>query len=589
MDLATWRFTINDGPRPVASWTWAEFEALPQTTWRGAIHCVTKWSKFDTTWSGVTPDDDLPHAAGIAPPSAYLLAQSHDDYDTNLPVADLVGGQAMVATRFAGAPIEAEHGGPARLLVPHLYFWKSAKWIKGLRFTARDEAGFWELRGCHMVMAIPCAEQRHTNDPASARICMLHRCAGAQAVIERIVPRTPRIVSVFLQAPLAHCIAGQHVDVRLTADDGYQAQRSYLIASPPGGDVIELGHRAAGGWRGLAYFHEIARPGRHHRVARPIGGHYFSPRAPDGGPVLLVGGGSGVVPLVAIVRDWSTTDPKTPVMLVHSARTWDELAFRDELLGLEVRQSSLTFVTITTRGPGVACDGLRPASRTPALLREVLMRWGFAPRHVYVRLQRIGSKPRPRVSLRTACRPRSSAPSVTAEQAERSINAHHELSEIWLAAGVSTPLSPRSTARWPGSTRSSLSVPVVRHMIDQLHGAAPDFAVWGTVVPNLTWSNIAREVLMDAGVAPTIPAFSTVMACSTSMVAAIEAAGMIDGVGRNLGARRRRREHEPDPARPRPIAVGLAAQIPAGALAGAEGCARLRPEGSATSGSIFLR
>jgi len=106
-------------------------------------------------------------------------------------------------------------------------------------------------------------------------------------------------------------------------------------------------------------------------------------------------------------------------------------------------------------------------------------------------------------------------------------------SEVWFAAGVRTPF-----AKVDGALATldaiGLSVPVVRHMIDQLHGALPDFAVWGTVVPNLTWSNIAREILMDAGVAPTIPASSTVMACSTSMMGAIEAAGMIDGVSRNL-------------------------------------------------------
>jgi DMSO/TMAO reductase YedYZ molybdopterin-dependent catalytic subunit len=163
VDLARWRFTVNDGPRPLASWSWPEFEALPQTVWRRDIHCVTKWSKLDTTWRGVTIDDLL-QAAGITPPSAYLLAESHDDYDTNLPVADLLNGQAMIATRFAGAPIAAEHGGPARLLVPHLYFWKSAKWIRGLRFTARDEAGFWEQRGYHMY-GDPWREQRYTNDP----------------------------------------------------------------------------------------------------------------------------------------------------------------------------------------------------------------------------------------------------------------------------------------------------------------------------------------------------------------------------------------------------------------------------------------
>jgi DMSO/TMAO reductase YedYZ molybdopterin-dependent catalytic subunit len=163
VDLATWSFTINDGPRPLKTWNWSEFEALPRTTLERDIHCVTKWSKFDTTWEGVTIDDVFA-AANITPPSAYLLARSYDGYETNLPVADLVGGKAMIATRFDGMPLEAEHGGPARLLVPHLYFWKSAKWVKGLRFTARDEAGFWELRGYHMY-GDPWREQRYTNDP----------------------------------------------------------------------------------------------------------------------------------------------------------------------------------------------------------------------------------------------------------------------------------------------------------------------------------------------------------------------------------------------------------------------------------------
>ena len=163
VDVETWTFTINNGPRPLATWTWSEFEALPRTSMHRDIHCVTKWSKFDTQWDGVTIDD-LFAAAGITPPTPYLLARSHDGYETNLPVADLVGGKAMIATRVNGEPLHAEHGGPARLLVPHLYFWKSAKWVKGLRFTARDEAGFWEMRGYHMY-GDPWREQRYTNDP----------------------------------------------------------------------------------------------------------------------------------------------------------------------------------------------------------------------------------------------------------------------------------------------------------------------------------------------------------------------------------------------------------------------------------------
>ena len=163
VDLASWKFTIQHGPRTIATFTWDEFQRLPQTEWKGDIHCVTKWSKFDTTWRGVT-FDDLMGATGSTPPTPFLLALSYDGYDTNVPVKDLLLGQGMVATHFDGKPIEAEHGGPARLLVPHLYFWKSAKWVRGLKFTEKDEAGFWELRGYHM-RGDPWKEQRYTDDP----------------------------------------------------------------------------------------------------------------------------------------------------------------------------------------------------------------------------------------------------------------------------------------------------------------------------------------------------------------------------------------------------------------------------------------
>ena len=162
IDMAAWRFTLSNGPRPVKSWSWDEFMALPRTAWQGDIHCVTTWSKFDTRWEGVTIDDLLADA-GLAAPTPWLLALSLDDYDTNVPVADLLSGRAMVATHYEGEPLAPEHGGPARLLVPHLYFWKSAKWIKGLKFTARDEAGFWELRGYHMY-GDPWRQQRYSSD-----------------------------------------------------------------------------------------------------------------------------------------------------------------------------------------------------------------------------------------------------------------------------------------------------------------------------------------------------------------------------------------------------------------------------------------
>jgi DMSO/TMAO reductase YedYZ molybdopterin-dependent catalytic subunit len=158
-----WTISLKSGPKPVAKWSWAEFNALPQTRLVRDIHCVTKWSKFDTSWEGVTIDDLL-DAAGLEPPTGFVLVHSFDDYTTNVPLDDLLPGKAMIALRYEGKPIEPEHGGPARLLVPHLYFWKSAKWVSGLQFTERDEAGFWELRGYHM-RGDPWKEQRYTDDP----------------------------------------------------------------------------------------------------------------------------------------------------------------------------------------------------------------------------------------------------------------------------------------------------------------------------------------------------------------------------------------------------------------------------------------
>lgn len=160
--LQSWRFTLKDGPRPLASWSWDEFNRLPKTQLRRDIHCVTKWSKFDTGWEGVRIDDILA-AAGIAAPTPYVLAHSFDGYTTNVPFADLTGDKAMVATSYEGRPISPDHGGPARLLVPHLYFWKSAKWVNALQFTRADEPGFWELRGYH-IYGDPWKEQRFTGD-----------------------------------------------------------------------------------------------------------------------------------------------------------------------------------------------------------------------------------------------------------------------------------------------------------------------------------------------------------------------------------------------------------------------------------------
>ena len=161
--LESWSLALQSGGQLLARWTWTEFEALPQTERTTDIHCVTKWTKLGTRWRGVT-FDDLMAAAGLSsPPSAYLMAHCDGDYTTNLPVADLLDGKAMIATQFDDLPLPAVHGGPARLLVPHLYFWKSAKWVRGMTLMRQDKPGFWEANGYH-IYGDPWREQRYSGE-----------------------------------------------------------------------------------------------------------------------------------------------------------------------------------------------------------------------------------------------------------------------------------------------------------------------------------------------------------------------------------------------------------------------------------------
>ena len=159
-DLTTWDFRVHGEVEQPARWSWQEFQALPREEIIVDIHCVTSWSKFDTGWSGVSVDTLLEQAN---PTAAFVTAFSDGGYTTNLPLADVTGGKAWVVDSFAGAPLSADHGGPARLLVPHLYFWKSAKWVRGLTLTVYDEPGFWEGFGYHNY-GDPWREQRYAGD-----------------------------------------------------------------------------------------------------------------------------------------------------------------------------------------------------------------------------------------------------------------------------------------------------------------------------------------------------------------------------------------------------------------------------------------
>ena len=155
-----WSFTINGAVGEPVSWPWEEFLALPSERVTVDIHCVTKWSKLDTEWRGVSIDTLL---GGVETAAEYLTAWCDGGYTTNLALDDVTDRRAWVVYEFAGEPLEPEHGGPARLLVPHLYFWKSAKWVRGLTLTLDDEPGFWEGYGYHN-RGDPWQEQRYQGD-----------------------------------------------------------------------------------------------------------------------------------------------------------------------------------------------------------------------------------------------------------------------------------------------------------------------------------------------------------------------------------------------------------------------------------------
>ena len=162
LSTETWSFRVEGLVERSQTWTWEEVQALPRTTYEGDIHCVTSWSKHNTRFRGVSVDVLL-DAAGVAAAATHVVAFCHTGYTTNLPLADVTGGRAWVAFEYEGAPLPVDHGGPARLLVPHLYFWKSAKWVVGLRVLDHDEPGFWEVRGYHNY-GNPWREERYEGD-----------------------------------------------------------------------------------------------------------------------------------------------------------------------------------------------------------------------------------------------------------------------------------------------------------------------------------------------------------------------------------------------------------------------------------------
>ncbi|HEY6875155.1 MAG TPA: molybdopterin-dependent oxidoreductase [Candidatus Dormibacteraeota bacterium] len=160
VDLAKWTFTINGEIDSPKTWTWDQFNALPAENITVDIHCVTKWTKLDSVWKGVSVDTLM---EGVDTAAEYVVAFSDGGYTTNMPLAEIIDHKAWVVYEYAGAPLHPEHGGPVRLLVPHLYLWKSAKWVRGLTLKNEDEPGFWESNG-YNNHGDPWREERYWGD-----------------------------------------------------------------------------------------------------------------------------------------------------------------------------------------------------------------------------------------------------------------------------------------------------------------------------------------------------------------------------------------------------------------------------------------
>jgi DMSO/TMAO reductase YedYZ molybdopterin-dependent catalytic subunit len=157
-----WRLEVGGLVETPLDLDWTAFQAIEQNTYVSDIHCVTTWSRYDNTWQGVSTHDLLDLAMPKAQ-ATHVMLTSYDGYTTNLPLIDFAADDAVLATAWEGQPLTVEHGGPMRLIVPHLYFWKSAKWLRRIDFMPADAAGFWERNGYHMY-ADPWREQRYADD-----------------------------------------------------------------------------------------------------------------------------------------------------------------------------------------------------------------------------------------------------------------------------------------------------------------------------------------------------------------------------------------------------------------------------------------
>jgi DMSO/TMAO reductase YedYZ molybdopterin-dependent catalytic subunit len=181
VDLGRWTFRCFGLVEAEVTWTWADFLELPRVSIVSDVHCVTRWSKLDNTWEGVHIREILSRLQ-LKPQARYVMVHADPDYTTNLALEDLAQDDVLLAVRHDGRDLEPDHGGPCRLVVPRLYFWKSAKWVRGLEFLDVNPPGFWEQNGYHMH-ADPWRQERYSDQETDAMQRM--RAEAARKLRER--------------------------------------------------------------------------------------------------------------------------------------------------------------------------------------------------------------------------------------------------------------------------------------------------------------------------------------------------------------------------------------------------------------------
>ena len=333
--------------------------ALPDEDVTTDIHCVTKWSKLDTTWRACP---STPCSRVSRPTADFVLAFCDGGYTTNLPLDDVTDGKAWVAYEYDGEPLEPEHGGPARLLVPHLYFWKSAKWVRGLQLIDRRRArvlGDQRLPQPRRPLAGAAVLGATEGDAARRRL--------AVATVRQSRPR--RRARTTLDARRAGLAGPSRGPARRCPPDGRGRLpgRSVPTRSPPARGRAARAHgRAHRRRRGLALPDRRAPPGDQLELRGPIGG-CFVWDAGDGGPLLLLGGGSGLVPLMAMLRHRAAATSTVGATVLVSARGWDDVLYRDELSSLDGDGVTIRY-TLTRGNRQGGGDGRRANAE---MLREL--------------------------------------------------------------------------------------------------------------------------------------------------------------------------------------------------------------------------